>query len=327
MRRRVARPYGQTVSPARLLSLLFAAVLLWVFYERAKEPENWRWLAGDAGPQAAAEPAAGPEAVSAPPAPETIVPGPDDRDAREAETVIGLLELVRDRTPLKPGEMAAYWRFMRWARAQPQRDLERRAQSGVPTLQIWEQPGRYRGKPIRLSLHVKRVLHFEAPANPVGVKDVYEIWGWTDDSLSQPYVVVVPELPQGLKVGADVSGEIVFAGYFLKNMAYEAVENHRAAPLLVGRARTTTPSVPARKGPAGGRVPAGLLWAAGLATLAVLGWPILRRLLGLGRSPRRDRISKADSRHAGPADADGPFASQPVSGETDNPFADLGRDR
>ena len=47
MRRRVARPYGHSISVTRLASLIMAMAVLWMFYERMKDPATWRGLADE----------------------------------------------------------------------------------------------------------------------------------------------------------------------------------------------------------------------------------------------------------------------------------------
>lgn len=215
-----------------------ALAVLFVVYQGASDPRNWQWLANEnfaaANLQAPAEPAA-----DAPQ--ETIVPGPNDLDPDELAEVQKMFEAVTDRKPLQPREMPAYWRLMAWSRTQPLSELSARAARDIAITQLWEQPEKYRGKLIELQLHVRRVLEYEAPENSYGIAKVYELWGWTDESRSFPYVVVLPEKPAGLPIGTNVRTDVLFVGYFLKTMAFQAVDAARAAPLLVGRAKVVAP--------------------------------------------------------------------------------------
>ena len=231
MRRKTARPYGQSVNRIRLMSMMMAMVVLWMLYNRLKDPVTWRAIADDKEVRAAVPP----ENVK-PAAPEKLVPGPNDQDPDELASIEDQFELIVDRAPLREREMDAYWRLMDWSLTQPFDELGKRAKDDVPFTKLWEQPERYRGKLIRLRLHVRRVVeHDDAPKNPSDVANVYEAWGWTDESRSFPYVVVFPELPEGLPIGTDIRADIVFVGYFLKIMTYKAFDNTRGAPLLVGR--------------------------------------------------------------------------------------------
>ena len=172
---------------------------------------------------------------------ETIVPGPADDDPIEQEEIKTLFDAVGDGQELKPWDMPAYWRLMRWARARSFAELERRAQRDVPFTKLWQAAEKHHGDLIRLRLHLKRVLKWDdkdVAANSAGVKTVYELWGVTDESQANLYCVVCSELPPGIPVGTDVQAEAVFVGYFLKVMRYQpGMNKDRGAPLLIGRVR------------------------------------------------------------------------------------------
>lgn len=254
MRRRLRRSASGTL-PADALSPLLRMVALLIvlglIYSWARKPGTWTWLADNV--ESPAEMIAASESPEeAPPATtkatrsdETVVPGPTDLDSADAADAHRLLEAVSDRSPLAEIEMPAYWKLMKWARAQSFADLRRRATSKFAMTQLWEQPDKYRGKLLLLKLHIKRILDFKASANSAGVSRVYEAWGWTDESKSYPYVVVFSELPEGMKIGADVQEEGVFVGYFLKTLSYTAYNAKRSAPLLIGRMiRSTSAATP-----------------------------------------------------------------------------------
>lgn len=239
MHRRLARPFGQSVAPARIFSLLMALLVIGMLYTRARDPLMWRWFAApdvekrDEAPVAVA----GTQPAAAQVAPESIVVGPNDLDPEEQAKFQSYKDLITDRTPLRPREMLPYWQFVEWSRTQSTTELEKRAQVEPAFTLVWEHPERYRGQLIRLRMHVRRVLQYDASENSLGLKVLYEAWGWTDESKSFPYVVVFSEKPPGLPVGNEVEAEVVFVGYFLKMMSYTAFDSTRGAPLLVGRLR------------------------------------------------------------------------------------------
>jgi len=237
MRRYTARPYGGSVTGIRLVSMLMAILVLWMLYNRLKDPTTWRAFADDN------EPAATQAVTETPSEPEKIVPGPNDLDEDEVASIQEQFEVVTDKAPLKSREMEAYWRLMDWSHTQSFAELEKRSHNDIAFTQLWDQPENYRGKPIRLRMHVRRVLEFDAPSDQPSVHKVYEAWGWTDESRSFPYVVVFTDPPPGLPIGTDIRAEIVFVGYFLKVLGYKAFDNSRGAPLLVGRAKLI--SIPA----------------------------------------------------------------------------------
>ncbi len=171
---------------------------------------------------------------------ETIIPGPVDDDPVEREELRRFFEVVDDSQPIHAVDNPAYWKLMKWAMSRPISELEERSHQ-VKFGDLWHDPAKYRGELLRLRLHVVRVTHDderEVPENSLGLKNLYQVCGWTDDSMDNPYVVVVPELPPGIDVGTESYSEAVFVGYFLKVFAYKAFKDQaRGAPLLIGRIR------------------------------------------------------------------------------------------
>lgn len=277
MRRRQARPFGHTLPSTRILSLLMALVVLAMIYQRAKEPRFWRWLTNESLAEPDDRPATPtPSADDARPknnvanVREIIVPGPNESDPDELAKLRSNLKAVQDRQPLQPFEMSAYWRLLGWSRTRPFAELEKGALRDVPYSHLWEEPDLYRGQPMRLKLHVRRVLTYDTTENPLGLKKVFEVYGFTDNSLSFPFIVILPEKPDGLPIGTDVDGDIVFVGYFLKWMGYRAYDSKRNAPLLVGRARPVVHSAGVAQG--GGWELAFLTLVGGVFALGLLGW-------------------------------------------------------
>lgn len=271
MRKHPVRPFGAGIPAARSLSLLVLLLIVGVCVARSRQPGLWTWLAIDDSRQlvlAAEEvrPAGtSPTNPSGPDPAAKVNPltnqSPDEWAAFEVES-----KALEDRQSLRTQEMPAYWRLLQWVLAEPFLALRQRAGETTLFVNLWEEPDEHRGKPVRLKLNVRRVLTYAAGENTLGITKLYEAWGWTDDSKSFPYVVVFPELPEGLPLGADVSAEVEFVGYFLKVMAYHAFETRRGAPLLIGQVRLLQPA------PLEGSAPLTtrdvLLW--GAASLAML---------------------------------------------------------
>ena len=289
MRRRLARPFGKSISSSRLISSLMALAVLWALYGRFKDPTTWAWMTHESLESVAAAadsptPTAAATTSSAESKSETIVPGPNEEDGDALVKLRKSLGVVEDKTPLQPYEMLAYWQMMAWSRTRPLVEFEKTAQRDVPFAQLWAEPDLFRGHAIRLRMHVRRILKFTVEKNPLDLKEVYELWGWTEDSRSYPFVVVLPELPAGLKVGTDVSGEVVFVGYFLKWMSYQTFDTKKVnySPLLVGRCRTVAAAGP--RSAASGWEAAFLVIAAGIGVLGFTSWYFLN-------SSRRGRIT------------------------------------
>jgi hypothetical protein len=260
MRRRRSRtrafgPFASNPTSA-LMRLGTLLIVLGLIYSWASKPQSWRWLEDNApgaadGQMALAEmgpSSGGPSTegtpVAKPAVDETVVAAPTDVDPAEREQAQHLFEAVSDKPELAPEEMAAYWRLMKWTRAQTFAAMDHRAARDVPRLGLLEQPERYRGHLLRLRLHILRILDWEAPKNSADVKRVYEAWGWTDQSNSL-YVCAFTELPAGMKTGESQHEEGVFVGYFLKDLGFQALMRNHAAPLLVGRMQRAESSAPA----------------------------------------------------------------------------------
>ncbi|QDT53774.1 hypothetical protein Pan44_17970 [Caulifigura coniformis] len=274
---------------ARLFSMIVMLAVIGLLYNRARDARTWTWLVSEPGAneEVAAQASAPPAKVVS--AKETVLDGPTDLDEEQRAEAAKLLAAVTDRQKLVDVEMPAYWRLLGWAQAQSFQDLEKRSQRDVPLTKLHEEPGKYRGQPIRLRLNVKRILDFDAPENSVGLKKVYEAWGWTNDSKARPYVVVLAELPAGVKVGTDVDHEVVFAGYFLKWMQYETFKGQKqTAPLLLGRLKPAPPAAAAAK-PAPWTIWDIVFFAGGAA---IIGFGVRS---AFRRSPPRRRLLAAEA--------------------------------
>ena len=249
MRRRTVRPFGSSIPASRAFSMLIGLAILWAVYDAVRQPANWNWLsANEDAPVAQLSTADGPATPGVPPPfAEILVPGPNDLDPAAVAEFHALDELITDKSALRPREMIAYWKLLAWSHAQPFAELEQRARKEPALTQIWEQPNKYRGQPIRLRLHVRRVLEWDTDPskNALGASHVYEAMGWTDESKSLPYTIVFTEKPPEFPVGNDVEVDAVFVGYFLKIMTYTASDDtRRGTPLMMGRIRVAGRPVP-----------------------------------------------------------------------------------
>ncbi len=142
-------------------------------------------------------------------------------------------EGVTDRTPMSLRDNAAYALLLERARNRTPEDLAKEARRDVMMTHLWERPEHYRGVPIHLDGTALRVLRYESKLSRTGW--LYEAWIDTPDSGRFPYVCVFESPPKGFPIGPNLSERVVFNGYFLKIMKYEAADVARGAPLLVGR--------------------------------------------------------------------------------------------
>ena len=191
---------------SRLVVLAVIMIAGWLYV--------WSYL------QARTEPVDPPPAASRPPAPIVADPSPE---------FAGL----RDKTPLSFRDTAAYATLLGRARGIGAEALAAQARRDLLFTHLWERPERYRGVPVHLLGTARRVLSYESKLSRTG--RLHEAWIFTPESQNHPYVCVFEDVPEGFPAGGDVSERVVFNGYFLKLMSYQAGDVPRAAPLLVGR--------------------------------------------------------------------------------------------
>lgn len=251
MRRFRPRPPGALFRGSELVRFVTVIVMfgvVFLLFSRAKDASTWRWLVTDAepsngGPVESASPGLiqtaddrATTAVHGLSATATEPAGATDLDADELEQARWEFQAVEDKSPLLREEMPSYWRLVSWIRRQPAHALAERARRDVLFTHLMESPAKRRGELIRVRLHLMRSLRHEADENKIGVKWLYEAWGWSNDSQPWPYVVIFPDWPRGMPLGADIREEASVDGYFLKLMAYRAHDDkRRVAPLLIGR--------------------------------------------------------------------------------------------
>ncbi|MHB1560846.1 MAG: hypothetical protein ACYC61_25615 [Isosphaeraceae bacterium] len=143
-------------------------------------------------------------------------------------------ESVTDRTPMGFRDNAAYRLLLGRAREHTPEQLARDARRDIVVTHMWERPSAYRGVPIHVEGVARRVLRYESKLSKTGW--LYEAWINLDDVPRVPYVCVFEHAPEGFPIGSDVAERVVFNGYFLKFMKYEATDaKYRYTPLLVGR--------------------------------------------------------------------------------------------
>ncbi|APW64063.1 hypothetical protein [Paludisphaera borealis] len=142
-------------------------------------------------------------------------------------------ETVTDRTPMSFRDNAAYAKLLEKARERTAPELAQESRRDVFSTHLWERPERYRGVPVHLLGTALRILRFESKLSKTGW--LYEAWITTPDARKYPYNCVFEEAPRGLPIGVDVSERVVFNGYFLKILKYQAGDAVRGAPVLVGK--------------------------------------------------------------------------------------------
>ncbi len=142
-------------------------------------------------------------------------------------------ETVTDRTPMSFRDNAAYTKLLDRSRTKTPDEIAAESRRDILLTHLWERPDLYRGVPIHILGSALRVLRYESKLSKTGW--LYEAWVMTQETRRVPYVCVFEDAPKGFPLGPDVSERVVFNGYFLKLMKYEASDVTRGAPVLVGQ--------------------------------------------------------------------------------------------
>ena len=129
-------------------------------------------------------------------------------------------ESVTDKTPVGLRDMAAYVTLLKRVEATPPDALAGKGRRDVLYAHLWDNPAHSRGVPVHLLGTAFRSIRYESKKSRTGW--LHEAWVVTSDSHPNPYVCIFEDPPKGFPLGAAISERVVFDGYFLKLMAYEA---------------------------------------------------------------------------------------------------------
>lgn len=250
--------------------MLLLLVVLAIYIPRARDPRSWSWLSsGDSStefqpqdftlaavhPTAAVAPSKVAQAIVAPSKTTASAPAeaelPLDLDQEEIEAFQEQAEVLADKALYLEGiEMPSYWRLVRWSLDNTLSGLEKRASRALVFNHFVQRPSKLRGKLVRLTLNVRRVLPCAVEeGQPADIPQLYEVWGFSEEAQAWPYVVITPDLPEGLPVGPRVNEQVTFCGYFLKLQGYHEAgagpkDKPLYAPLLIGRMGLAQPLPP-----------------------------------------------------------------------------------
>lgn len=172
---------------------------------------------------------------------------------RESEVAsLPMFQAVTDgTTELGLEEMPAYWHLLGKLPIPNPAPLQGGSLDGVnathgPSVNdLLQAPTLFRGETLELTINVRRVLKYDVEENPLKAKQLFEVWGWLDDSPEQLVVVVTDQLPAGMTVGATVFERATVLGRFFKLQGYlpagaQTTMSPLSAPLIVGRLEIST---------------------------------------------------------------------------------------
>lgn len=101
---------------------------------------------------------------------------------------------------------------------------------------LFQHPDLYRGRLVTLTGHARKAIAYAAGPNAYGIEQLYEVWLFTDDSQSNPAVLICTSLPKDLPLGDNISASVSVTGYFFKQYVYPSQKaKFRIAPLLLAQ--------------------------------------------------------------------------------------------
>ena len=175
-----------------------------------------------------------------------------------------LRDVTLDPSRLKGNENEAYYAILAEARkhdANKMRDeandfYQQRVQAELakknpkpsPFVDVFRNRELYHGKLVTLTGRVRRLVSYAAGDNEHGIKTLYDVWLYTDNSQTHPSVFVCTDLPEGLKsqMGASVLiDNVTVTGYFFKMLGYHSQDGPRAAPMFLAVSPQWAPPPPA----------------------------------------------------------------------------------
>ena len=236
----VGRNYLARGEQRRLLVLVLLLGFFAMAIGESARPERWQWLwhmtegrerlaaidtrvPGDDEGQPVAPPAA--TAKTAAPkwaaiTAEEIAPLLDDAKVRNEER-LGIYSILK-----KLGETAPD-------------ELQAASVGEVTYIQLYKQPGAYRGQVVSLVGEVRKATRIDAGnlAATTGVPAYYELWITPDDRPKEVVCVYCAELPEKFPLGDELDVPVRVQGVSLKRLAYQVKDREwHSTPLLAARA-------------------------------------------------------------------------------------------
>lgn len=98
---------------------------------------------------------------------------------------------------------------------------------------LFHHPELYQGEPILMQGHSQRIVAIPGAEFIPNCEQLYEVWIYPEDGLTNPAVLITTSLPQGVEVGDQIINGLSAEGVFLKRYTYRAADAMRFAPLIV----------------------------------------------------------------------------------------------
>ena len=201
--------------------------------------------------------------------------------------------------------MFAYRRVLEWVADQPASAMRKRARTDLAFDNFYRSPDKYRGALVELVLNARMVRPCELRASDGS--ELYEVWGFANDSGAWLYDTIVLNLPPGMPAGDADLGAGPFRGLFLQAPGLLSGGRQAQRP-AAGRAHAHRAADLDHSAPRAGQVDVqcflGLLRRGGFRGLLLLqlAWLIFR--------PKRRKSTIRPLASPGPGMTSGPVAGE-----------------
>ncbi|MBX3438972.1 MAG: hypothetical protein KF861_15885, partial [Planctomycetaceae bacterium] len=148
-----------------------------------------------------------------------------------------LLATIQDNTlGLRRREAAAYHEMLSRIDRLPEAAAANRARSDVAFTVLMQAPQEYRGELLSVEGDLRRLTPLAAN-DESGFDTLYEGWLFTRDSGTNPYRIVLTQVPDGVPIGEtiDPPTPVRVVGYFFKRYGYASQGGQHVAPLLLAK--------------------------------------------------------------------------------------------
>jgi hypothetical protein len=185
------------------------------------------------------------------PAVQAVVDGrtPTEAEARSLNSLLTTLEAwtlrqIEDDTVFRPAEREIWFHQLARVRETEPHELALQSAGQVAYLQLFKQPGDYRGQVVTVAGTVKLAYRVQAPENYLGVEQYFVFWVHPRGGPNAPIVVYALDAPAGFPPIHDkdrdrettrLQEEVTVTGVFFKRWAYAGQDGTYTAPLLIAQ--------------------------------------------------------------------------------------------
>lgn len=166
---------------------------------------------------------------------------PVEADAAPLSASPRSLAKVRDATFFRQADEDAWFESFLTLRGYDGRSLPPPRDVGFT--EIFGQPGSFRGRAVRMRGTLHRLERRRAPPNDYGIDAYWQGVLEPAGGPASPVLIHFLEVPEGMPAGLEIREPVVVSGCFLKNLAYQATDGVRLAPLLLARGPERQPVV------------------------------------------------------------------------------------